>query len=77
LISPYAKVNFVDSTPITQASVVRFIEDNWLKGQRIGGGSADATAGSILSLFDFQAPPRLKPLFIDPQLGTVIAHAPA
>ncbi|WP_068084868.1 phospholipase C [Novosphingobium rosa] len=77
LISPYAKANFVDSTPITQASVVRFIEDNWLGGQRIGGGSADATAGSILAMFDFKASPRLKPLFLDPQQGTVVARAPA
>ena len=38
---------------ISQASVVRFIEDNWLKGERLGGGSFDATAGSIMDMFDF------------------------
>ena len=30
-----------------QSSVVRFIEDNWLGGQRIGGGSNDAIAGTL------------------------------
>ncbi|MGA7441195.1 MAG: phospholipase, partial [Candidatus Sulfotelmatobacter sp.] len=36
-----------------QTSVIRFIEDNWLGGQRIGQGSFDAIADSISSLFDF------------------------
>lgn len=53
VISPYAKTNYVDDTQITQASVVQFIEDNWLGGQRIGQGSNDATTGSILNMFDF------------------------
>ena len=44
---------FRRSHQISLASVVRFIEDNWLHGQRLGGGSFDATAGSIASLFDF------------------------
>ena len=55
LISPYARVNYVDSkTGLTQASVIRFIEDNWLKGARIGGGSTDATTGSIMGHVRFQ-----------------------
>jgi len=53
LISPYAKANFVDHTVTDQSSVVRFIEDNWLGGERLGGGSFDAIAGSILNMFDF------------------------
>ena len=53
VISPWAKPNPVDHTRITHASVVRFIEDNWLDGKRIGGGSFDAGAGSLLGLFDF------------------------
>jgi phospholipase C len=32
--------------------VLRFIEDNWSLG-RIGGGSFDAIAGSIRSMFNF------------------------
>jgi phospholipase C len=77
LISPYAKVNYVDSTPITQASVIRFIEDNWLNGQRIGGGSDDATTGSIMAMFDFTAQPHTTPIFIDPVTGKKTATAPA
>jgi phospholipase C len=53
VISPWAKNDYIDHTLITQASVVKFIEDNWLGGQRIGGGSFDASTGSIASLFDF------------------------
>ncbi len=77
LISPYSKVNYVDSTPITQASVVRFIEDNWLNGTRLGGGSNDATTGSITAMFDFTATPHTTPVFIDPTMGTKTATAPA
>jgi phospholipase C len=55
VISPWARANAVDHTRISQASVIRFIEDNWLHGRRIGGGSFDATAGSILAMFDFSA----------------------
>ena len=53
VISPYAKVNYVSHVRISQSSVARFIEDNWLQGERLGGGSFDATAGSLGSLFDF------------------------
>jgi len=53
VISPYAKQNYVDSTFTEQASVLQFIEDNWGLG-RIGGGSADAGAGSLDSFFDFR-----------------------
>jgi phospholipase C len=57
LISPLAKGNYVDHTLVTQASVVRFIEDNWLAGERLGGGSFDATTGVINGMFNFQGPP--------------------
>ena len=53
VISPWAKPNYVSHERISQASVVRFIEDNWLHGERLGGGSFDATAGSIMDMFDF------------------------
>src|SRR5437763_14154118 len=46
VISPYAKMNFVDHSLTDQTSVLRFIEDNWLNGTRIGQGSFDAAAGS-------------------------------
>ncbi|MGN6649386.1 phospholipase C, partial [Trinickia sp.] len=76
VISPYAKQNYVDHTLITQASIVRFIEDNWLGGQRIGGGSFDATAGSINGLFNFSAAPHTTPLYLDPTLGTPVSTPP-
>ncbi len=53
VISPWSKQNFVDHTLTDQSSVVRFIEDNWLNGQRIGNGSFDAIANSITGMFDF------------------------
>ncbi len=76
VISPYAKKNYVDHTTISQASIARFIEDNWLGGQRVGGGSFDATAGDIRSLFDFTSAARTTPLLLDPTLGTPVSSAP-
>ncbi|CAE6805347.1 phospholipase C [Paraburkholderia domus] len=77
VISPWAKVNYVDHTRISQASVVRFIEDNWLGSQRLGGGSFDATAGSITSLFNFSGFGNNPTVFVDPNLGTVVPSVPA
>ncbi len=77
VISPYARANYVDHTQITQASVVRFIEDNWLGSQRIGQGSFDATAGDIRSMFDFTTTGTNPTLFLDESQGTVLAAAPA
>ncbi|CAD6558336.1 Phospholipase C 3 [Paraburkholderia kirstenboschensis] len=76
VISPWAKVNYVDHTPISQASVVRFIEDNWLGSQRIGGGSFDATAGSIMGLFNFSGGGNNPTVFVDPNLGSVVPSVP-
>ncbi|MFZ0799330.1 MAG: alkaline phosphatase family protein [Terriglobales bacterium] len=53
VVSPWAKENFVDHTVTDQTSVIHFIEDNWLGGERIGGGSFDAIANSITQMFDF------------------------
>jgi phospholipase C len=69
VISPFAKPNFVDHTLTDQSSILRFIEDNWLNGQRIGQGSFDAIAGTINSMFDFNQAPNPK-LILDPNLGT-------
>ncbi len=68
VISPYAKENYVSHKQISQASIVRFIEDNWLNGQRLGGGSFDASAGSIMDMFDFHRPQTAR-LFLDEQTG--------
>ena len=82
VISPWAKTNYVDHTLVTQASVVRFIEDNWLSGQRIGGGSfdADAATGSIMSMFDFGSSTAsnsvARKVYITPSTGLIAASAP-
>ena len=68
VVSPYSRTDFVDGTFTTQTSVVRFIEDNWLGGQRIPGGSADAWTGSLDGMFDFSHP-AAKALYLDPSTG--------
>jgi len=70
VISPFAKQNYVSHVFITQASIPQFIEDNWLKGERIGGGSFDATTGSIMDLFDFSQKKSVT-LMLDPTTGLV------
>jgi phospholipase C len=54
VISPWARHNFVDHTMTDQSSTIRFIEDNWLEGERIGNGSFDTIANSITQMFDFK-----------------------
>lgn len=73
VISPYAKANFVDHTLTDQSSILRFIEDNWLKSQRIPG-SFDAIAGTINGMFDFTQKPN-PTLILDPNLGTAAVPA--
>jgi phospholipase C len=54
VISPFAAKNYIDHTLIDQSSVIRFIEDNWLNGERIQpGASFDTIAGPIDNMFDF------------------------
>ncbi|MBV9182124.1 MAG: alkaline phosphatase family protein [Acidobacteria bacterium] len=69
VISPWAKENFVDHTITDQTSVLRFIEDNWLGGQRMGDGSFDALANSIVQMFDFKTRRERGRLFLDPTTG--------
>jgi phospholipase C len=71
VISPWAKHDFVDHTVTDQSSIIRFIEDNWLNGERIGQGSYDAIAGSLLDMFDFSQLPFTK-LKLDPTTGLVV-----
>ena len=53
VISPWAKRKFVDHTVTDQTSPLRFIEDNWLGGQRIDQGSFDSIASTITQMFNF------------------------
>ncbi|MGW0995634.1 phospholipase C [Streptomyces sp. NPDC002523] len=55
VVSPYSKVDKVDHHLTDQASITRFIEDNWRTG-RVGDHSFDATAGSLTGMFDFRHP---------------------
>jgi phospholipase C len=71
VISPYAKENFVDHTVTDQTSVIHFIEDNWLGGQRIGNGSFDAYANSIVQDFDFTKVRTNGKLCLNPITGEV------
>jgi phospholipase C len=59
----------VSHTYISQASITRFIEDNWLHGQRLGGGAFDATTGSIMDMFDFSGRTNNRALYLDEQTG--------
>lgn len=77
VISPWAKANYVDHTFIDQASVVRFVEDNWLGGTRLGGGSFDASAGDMRGMFDFSGQGNLPVLYLDGTQGTQLSSAPA
>ena len=72
LISPWAKTNYVDHSVTDQSSILKFIEDNW-GVPRIGGGSADAIAGSLNGLFDFAGGPRSQPVQLDSRTGRVIS----
>ena len=57
LISPWAKVNYVDHSVTNQASVLRLIEDNWGLG-RIGDQSFDDGSGKLAGAIRFPYPPR-------------------
>ncbi|MEY9963787.1 phospholipase C [Streptacidiphilus sp. MAP12-16] len=55
VVSPYARTNHIDHTFTTQASITKFIEDNWRTG-RVGDSSFDDKSGSLGSAFDFRDP---------------------
>ena len=71
VVSPYAKVNAVDHTVTDQSSVMKFIEDNWMGGERLGQGSFDAMSGSINGMFDF-AKGNAPKLMLDPKTGVAM-----
>ena len=76
MISPYTRDNYVSSKLTDQASVINFIEDNWLRGQRIGNGSYDAISGSLDGpggLLDFFTRPHFRPVILNPTTGAVVS----
>jgi phospholipase C len=74
VISPWAKHNYIDHTLTDQTSILRFIEDNWLHGERIGTSSFDNIAGSLMGMFDFHHGPDVDSLVLDPTTGLVKHH---
>ncbi len=72
VISPWAKSNFVDHTMTDQTSILRFVEDNWLDGERVGQGSFDAIANSLNNMFDFSHHANSEDFILDPNTGLVI-----
>ena len=75
VISPYTKANSVSGNEINTASVVKFIEDNWLGGERIAG-SYDATSGSLDGhggVLNFTGKPNFTPLILNPTTGAVVS----
>jgi phospholipase C len=74
VISPYTRQNYVSSNLTNTASVVKFIEDNWLHGKSIPG-SFDATSGSLDGrggVLDFNVRPHFSPLILNPTTGAVV-----
>lgn len=68
IISPFAKVNYVDHSMIDQTSTLRFIENNWHLG-RIEDQSFDAVAGTLRNMFNF-CNPHYSILHLNPNTGT-------
>jgi phospholipase C len=73
VISAYAKQNYVDHRATDQASILRFIEDNWSLG-RIGGDSTDVKSGRLNGMFDFDDNHRAPRLILNISNGTVVGH---
>ena len=76
MISPYTRTNYVSGNLTDQSSVVKFIEDNWLGGQRIDRGSFDAIAGSLDAkggVLNFKVKPHFQPVILDPATGEVVS----
>jgi phospholipase C len=71
VISPWARRNFVDHTMTDQSSVLRFVEDNWLGGKRIGAGSFDTIANPINNMFEFERMENWERVILNPSTGEV------
>jgi phospholipase C len=89
VISPYSKEGFIDHQTLSFDAYAKFIEDDFLGGQRIDpktDGRPDplpnvrenaSQLGDITAAFDFnQAPRPPMPLPVDPAPGPASASAP-
>jgi phospholipase C len=70
VISPFAQANYVDHTVLNQASIINFIEFNWLGNQRLGQGSMDSLSNPISSMLSNGAG-TTPAVFLDPVSGRV------
>jgi phospholipase C len=78
VISPFAKRNHIDHTLTDQSSILRFVEDNWLFGERIQpGGSFDTIAGTLNNMFDFDhGEDEPRKVILDESTGAVVSVTP-
>jgi phospholipase C len=75
VVSPYTDPNtVVNNTQLEQASIIQFIEHNWLGDARLGNQSFDARAGDLRSMFDFNA--NAPKLYLDPSTGEPVDTPP-
>jgi phospholipase C len=74
VVSPWSKRNFVDHTLTDQSSILRFVEDNWLGGERLGAGSFDTITNSLNNLFNFSTPQAAGQYLLDPGNGKVLVN---
>ena len=75
VISPWTRSNFVSNSLTDTSSITRFIEDNWLGGQRIAG-SFDAISGSLYGprgVLNFNNKPHFGLVILDPTTGAVVS----
>jgi phospholipase C len=75
VISPYTRENFVSHVRTDQSSIIKFIEQNWLRGERIGKVSFDNIAGSLDAsggVQDFRVRPHFGKLILNPTTGAVV-----
>jgi phospholipase C len=75
VISPYTRENYVSNNLTDTASIINFIEDNWLHGERISG-SYDAVSGSLDApggVLDFHVRPHYTPVILSPTTGAVVS----
>ena len=75
VISPYAKENYVSHALTDQTSILRFIEDNWLRGERVSDLSFDRIAGSLEDMFDF-GKANARRVILDPRTGQRLQQVP-
>jgi phospholipase C len=76
VVSPWTRANAIDHTQIEQASITRFIEENWNLGT-VGDQSFDTRAGQLNPLFDFAGAGATPKVWLDPDTGTVLGAPPS